>query len=409
MKNKLLPLYLTNFLLVFDDNLLKSLICFISVYWVPDAYKSVVMSLATGFLVLPFILFSPYAGYLSKKLNKRQFVVYLKTAEILTTLIAITGFWTENIYLVFLGIFLIGLQGTFFSPLKFALVRDIGGEEKSSIGTGTVEMTTFYGVLIGTAAAGLLTDIDLRYRMLWIGAAFIMVSVSGLITALQIRASEPKALTLHIAPLNFINYIIRKYKWANNHVKGLNNIVLGLSLFWLVASLIQLNLYVHCIDYLGISSTKTGVILALVAIAIGTGSFVSGLIAKEHVEVGLIPLGGTLFIGSIMAIFIFNPKGIAFVALIMLAALTAGLFKTPMNAWMQVHVKGRKLGDAVAYNNLINFIFILISAGIFGITESLYGSRAVFLVVGLLSVLMIVLLTINTKGIKESIHRLLKI
>lgn len=367
------------------------------------------MSLATGFLVLPFILFSPYAGYLSKKMNKRQFVVYLKMAEIATTFIAIAGFWFENIYFVFTGIFLMGLQGTFFSPLKFALVRDIGGEEKSSIGTGTVEMTTFYGVLIGTAAAGFITDIDVRYRILWIGAAFIMVSVSGLLTALQIRAVEPKALSLHIAPMNFITYIIRKYKWANNHVKGLNNIVLGLSLFWLVASLIQLNLYVHCIDYLGISSTQTGVILALVAIAIGTGSFISGLIARKNVEVGLIPLGGTLFIISIMAIFIFNPKGVAFVVLIMLAAITAGLFKTPMNAWMQVHVKGRKLGDAVAYNNLINFIFILISAGIFGITESMFGSRAVFLVVGLLSVLMIILLSFNTRGIKESVHRLLKI
>ena len=410
MKNKLLPLYITNFLLVFDDNLLKSLICFISISWVSAEYKSIVMSLATGFLVLPFILFSPYSGFLSKTLNKQKFVVILKIAEILTAMIAIVGFWIENIYIAFFAIFLMGLQGTFFSPLKFALVRDIGGEEKSSIGTGTVEMTTFYGVLIGTSVAGLLSDIDVKYRIFWVGFVFLLITFSGLYTALKIKAVEPKPLTIKIMPLNFATYIIRKFKWSKRSVPGLNNVVLGLSLFWLVASLIQLNLYIHCRDFLQISSTQTGIILALVAVSIGTGSFLSGLVAKDKVEMGLIPLGGTGFIISIFAIYFFNPKGIAFIILIMCAALTAGFFKTPLNAWMQVKVKGRRLGDAVAYNNMMNFVFILFSAAIFGfVPESPVKSRIVFLIVGILSVFMIVLLTLKTKGVAESVKRLLKI
>ena len=410
MKNKLLPLYITNFLLVFDDNLLKSLICFLSIAWVPVAYKSIVMSLATGFLVLPFILFSPYSGFLSKTLIKQKFVIILKIAEILTAIIAILGFWIENIYIAFFAIFLMGLQGTFFSPLKFALVRDIGGEEKSSIGTGTVEMTTFYGVLIGTSIAGLVADIDIKYRILWVGFVFLLISFSGLLSAMRIKAVEPKPLTIKIKPLNFITFIIRKYKWSDRNVKGLNNVVLGLSLFWLVASLIQLNLYIHCRDFLKISSTQTGIILALVAVSIGTGSFLSGLVAKDKVEMGLIPLGGTLFFLSIFAIYFFNPTGIAFIILIMLAAMTAGFFKTPLNAWMQVNVKGRRLGDAIAYNNMMNFIFILFSAAIFGfVPEGSDKSRTVFLIVGILSVFMILLLTIKTKGVSESVKRLLKL
>ncbi len=410
MKNKLLPLYITNFLLVFDDNLLKSLICFISIFWVSAAYKSIVMSLATGFLVLPFILFSPYSGFLSKTLNKQKFVIYLKIAEILTAMIAIVGFWVENIYIVFFAIFLMGLQGTFFSPLKFALVRDIGGEEKSSIGTGTVEMTTFYGVLIGTSVAGLLSDINVRYRIIWVGCVFMFITISGLYTAMKIKADEPKPLTIRKIPLNFITFIIRKYKWSNRSVKGLNNVVLGLSLFWLVASLIQMNLYIHCSDYLKLSPTQTVIVLALVAVSIGTGSFLSGLIAKDKVEMGLIPLGGTGFVMSILAIYFFNPTGIAFIILIMLAALTAGFFKTPLNAWMQVNVKGRRLGDAVAYNNMMNFVFILFSAAIFGLVpESPDKSRIVFMIIGIMSVFMILLLTMKTEGVAESFKRLLKI
>jgi len=405
--SKLLPLYLTNFLGVFDDNLLKSLISFISIYWVSKGNESLVITLATGFLVVPFILFSPYSGFLSKTIQKQKMVVVLKIAEFFIMLIAISGFFFENIYVVFTAMFLMGLQSTFFSPAKFALVRDIGGEEKSSIGTGTVEMTTFFGVLTGTFIAGMVSDIK-EYRIIWIGLLFLIVTVSGIMTSLKIKATEPKPLTINIKPLNFISFIIRMFKWGNINAKGLNIVVVGLSLFWLVASLIQMNLLIHCPITLGFSNTQTGIIMALVAISIGLGSFFSGYISRDKVETGLIPLGGTLFILSILAIYIFNPKGLGFVILIMLAAFTAGVFKTPLNAWMQVNVKGRKLGDAVAYNNLINFIFILLSAIIFRFTESNFGSINVFLAVGILSFFMIILLSIKLKEVKLSIINILK-
>jgi len=94
----------------------------------------------------------------------------------------------------------------------------------------------------------------------------------------------------------------------------------------------------------------------------------------------------------------------------MLAALTAGFFKTPLNAWMQVNVKGRRLGDAVAYNNMMNFVFILFSAAIFGLVpESPDKSRIVFMIIGIMSVFMILLLTMKTEGVAESFKRLLKI
>jgi len=406
-KSKLLPLYLTNFLGVFDDNLLKSLISFISIYWVAEGRQSMVIMMATSFLVLPFIFLSPFAGFISKTLIKRKVVVWLKIAEVFIMLLAILGFWFENLAIVLTAMLLMGLQSTFFSPLKFALVRDIGGEEKSSIGTGTVEMTTFFGVLIGTFIAGMLSDIE-NSRVVWISGMFLMVTFSGLFTALKIQAIEPKPLTIRIKPLNFLAFIRRKYRWSEQNVPGLNIVVLGLSLFWMVASMIQMNLLIHCPITLGFSNTQTGIIMALVAVSIGLGSYLSGLVAGKHVAVGLIPLGGAAFIVSILAIFIFNPDGLAFILIIMFAALMAGFFKTPLNAWMQVKVKGRKLGDAVAYNNLFNFIFILFSALIFGLAEMFLNSLYVFLIVGLLSLLMIVLLSLKIQGMREDVMKIIK-
>ncbi len=407
-KNKLFPLYLTNFLGVFDDNLLKSLISFISIYWVAQGYESLVIMMATAFMVVPFILLSPYAGFISKTLLKQKVVVLLKSCEIFIMLIAIVGFWLESIVIVLSAMFLMGLQSTFFSPAKFALVRDIGGEAKSSIGTGTIEMTTFIGVLIGTFIAGILSDIGTN-RIIWIGGMFLLVTISGLISALKIKAIEPKPLTVRIKPLNFINFIRRKYNWSKKSVPGLNLVVLGLSLFWMIASLIQMNLLIHCPLTLGFSNTQTGIIMALVAVSIGAGSYFSGLIAGNKVEVGLIPLGGAGFLISIFAIFFLNPQGVWFAISIMLAAFTGGLMKTPLNAWMQVKVKGRKLADGIAYNNMINFIFILLSALIFGMAETLYSSLFVFLIVGIIALFMVVLLTLKIKGMSQSIKSILKV
>ncbi len=405
LKPSLLPLYLTNFLGVLDDNLLKSLISLVAVYWLADGNESIIIMLAAGLMVIPFILFSPYAGFLSKTLNKRKTVVILKIAEIAIMSFAATGFWFENIYIVLGAMFLMGLQSTFFSPMKFALVRDIGGIEKSSVGTGAIEMTTFFGVLIGTFLAGVLADLHTE-QFFWMVTCFTLITLLGLVNSLLIRAKEQKPLGIRIRPLNFITYIRRKYIWSDHIAPGLNDVVIGLSMFWLVASLIQLNLFVHCPKTLQMSGTETGITLAFVAISIGLGSFLSGLASGKRVEIGFIPLGGAGFILSLLALFVFNPDGFWFKILIVIAAFTAGFFKTPLNAWMQVNVKGRQLGDAIAYNNLINFIFILISAGIFGYVETRLGTRYVFLIVSILSALMIIHLMIRLKGMKESLKQI---
>jgi acyl-[acyl-carrier-protein]-phospholipid O-acyltransferase/long-chain-fatty-acid--[acyl-carrier-protein] ligase len=288
--------------------------------------------------------------------------------------------------------------------MKFALIRDIGGEEKSSVGTGTLEMTTFFGVLLGTFLAGVLKDIQLN-NFIWIAASFGVISISGMINAMTIRAVEPKPLTIRIPPLNFITYIRRKIKWSRITAPGLNDVVIGLSSFWMIGSLLQLNLFIHCPVTMGMSGTETGITLAFVAVAIGLGSYLSGVVAGKKVETGLIPIGGVGFIACLIVIYIVNPQGIGFQILISLAAFMAGFMKTPLNAWMQVNVKGRKLGDAIAYNNLINFIFILASALIFGIAETTLGSRTIFLITAVLTIFMVLQLVLTLKGMKESVRK----
>lgn len=410
MKNKTnwLPLFLSNYLGVLNDNLLKNLICFISIYWVARGNESIIIMLATGFMVLPYILFSPYAGLLAKTFQKQKIVLYAKFAEIPIMLFAFSGFWIENIYIVMIGMFFMGLQSCIYSPSKYGLIRDIGGEEKISFGTGIIEMLTFIGVLTGTFLAGVISDI-IHYQIWIIFVIFMIISISGYLSGLYVKANESEPLKKSNESLNPISFILKNYKWSLKNAPELNFIVLGLATFWLVGSMIQMNMLIHCPQNLGLTNTETGIVMALVAISIGLGTWISGIIAKKNVEVGIIPVGGFGLTLNILIIYFVNPETYVFTILIMLAAFSAGLLKVPLNAWMQAHIKGRKLGDAIAYNNLVDFIFILISAGLFGFLETIFGSRNVFLVIALLSIILTLFLAFKLSGVKQSFSRVFKI
>ena len=403
-----LPLFFSNYLGVLNDNLLKNLICFISIYWVARGNESIIIMLATGFMVLPYILFSPYAGFLAKTLQKQKIVLYAKFAEIPIMLMAFTGFIVENIYVVMIAMFFMGLQSTIYSPSKYGLIRDIGGEEKISFGTGIIEMLTFMGVLTGTFVAGVISDIIINQIWIILGA-FMIISILGFISGLYVKAEEPEPLKRSNESLNSISFIIKNYIWSRQNAPELNFIILGLSTFWLLGSLIQMNMLIHCPQNLGLTNTETGIVMALVAVSIGLGTWISGVLAKKSVEVGIIPVGGIGLILSTLIIFIFNPGTIGFSILIMLSAFSAGLLKIPMNAWMQANIKGRKLGDAIAYNNLMNFIFILLSALLFGFLETKFGSRVVFMFISLLAVFLTLFLSLKLKGVKQSFSKVFKV
>ncbi|MDD4828422.1 MAG: hypothetical protein PHR97_07180, partial [Bacteroidales bacterium] len=141
------PLFLTNFLGVLNDNYLKTLACFIAVAWVGLKYEAMLVSAAAASLVLPYVLLSPLAGRWAVIFRKIQVVRVAKFVEILIMLLATAGFILENVWIVMSCILFMGTQSCLFSPSKYGLIRDIGGQENVPFGTGNMEMVSFLGML----------------------------------------------------------------------------------------------------------------------------------------------------------------------------------------------------------------------------------------------------------------------
>jgi MFS family permease len=372
---KWLPLFATNFLGVFNNNFFKTLICLLAIKWVAKGNESLIVSLASGLYVVSYIFFSPLAGRLAKTMFKKKIIIVSRMFELALFVIGSLGFYFENVYIVMIVIFLLGLISTLFSPAKYGLIRDIGGNEGISFGTGTLEMFTFFGALFGPLLATIISD---HYNFILMSGLFIIISLASIfaISRLKVTESEPiKKCEDTIIPFVFE---IKAFRFATS-MKGLNLIIFGLASFWMIGSFIQMNLLVHCPKTLGMTNTQTGYVLTASALGIGLGSYLAGIISKGKIELGLTPIGGTGMTITLLLLYFLQPAGIAFGILIFFTAMFCGIYMVPLSASVQSSVEGRKQGDMLAYSNFVIFLSIFISAALFALITKNFGTNAIFI------------------------------
>ncbi|WP_161636294.1 MFS transporter [Saccharicrinis fermentans] len=399
---KWFPLFSTNFMGVLNDNLLKTLIGFVCVSWLSPDSKATLVSVAAALLVLPYIFLSPWAGKLAKEYPKAKIIQWAKLSEIPIMVIAALGFMLSNIYVVMISMFLMGLQSCLYSPSKYGIIRDIGGRGGISFGTGAMEMITFVAVLLGTFLGGFISDLDRYfskpiYVLLVLCAVLILLAVVGWFASLGIHPQETAPEDDSDDTLNPFLFPVKWYRWSKQ-ISGLNYTVLGLSMFWLIGSMVQMNLYIYCEDFLNLSNTATGFIMALVAVGIGVGCYVAGVISNHQVKTKLVTIGGVGMTIAMLGIFVMKPDVTVFTILIVVFAFFAGLFKIPLNAFMQDRVKGRELGPVLAYNNQMVFVAILFSAGIFSVIEGQFDAAMVFVAILFITILTTIIAFLKIPG-----------
>ncbi|NVO01829.1 MAG: MFS transporter [Bacteroidetes bacterium] len=400
---KWLPLFATNFLGVFNNNFFKTLIILLGIKWFSANESSLITSLASGLYVVSYIFFSPYAGKLAKTKHKKKIIVVSRMIEFSLFVIGSFGFYIQNIYVVMTCIFLLGLISTLFSPAKYGLIRDIGGNEGISFGTGTLEMLTFFGALLGPLLAAIISD---HYNFFLMAGIFIIVSLSSWFSISRLKVVESEPMKECNDTVNPIKFFIESFKFAGK-IKGLNLIVAGLASFWMIASFIQLTILEHCPKVLKMTNTEMGYVLTASAVGIGLGSYLAGIISKGKIELGLTPIGGIGMTITMLLLFILQPTGIIFTGLILLTAMFCGIFMVPLSASIQSSVEGRKQGDMIAYSNFVIFLLIFISAAVFGIISEAFGSNTIFILLVIIVSVMTTIMLFKVPNMNQRFKNLI--
>jgi len=381
-QNKWLALFTSNFLGVFNDNFLKNSIIFVSIAWSLPAWlsQSQLISIVASCLVLPYLFLSPLGGRLAVRHSKLKVFRVMKLLEILIIALTCIAFYKQWVIMAVIFGFALGALSCLYSPSKYSLIRDIGGEEGISFGSGMFETMSFMGILLGTFFASLVSD---HYSISLFSIIILGVGVLGYLAVKSIRAVELPVDDSDSTTLNPISFLKDNYQFARKY-RLLNSAVFGSSSFWLIANMVQMDVIIHCKNVYNTSNSVTGIVMGAAAIGIALGTATTGKMMGEKVNRGIIIPAMTGIIISLFVIALIPlPFGL-FVTFVVLFALAAGIFQVPCMAMVQQANLGRKRGDTIAYLNMVNFIFILIGTALFSLT-TLFTNENSFIVFGVMT------------------------
>jgi MFS family permease len=365
-RSKWTSLFLSNFLGVFNDNFLKHCIIFIAVGWTMPHWltQSQLISLVSASLVIPYIFLSPLAGHLSVIYSKKKVFRIGKLLEIPVLTLACVAFYFQWVMVAVLAVLIMGILSCLYSPSKYSLIRDIGGEEGVSFGSGIFEMMAFLGVLVGTVIASLVSD---HYTNSLVFGILIGLAMLGYIVTSTIQAQELPEENEDSSHLNPIRFVIYSYRFARLH-EHVNSGVLGAATFWLIGSMLQMNLVIHTRHIYHASNTVTGMIMACAAIGIASGCWLAGKISGKRVMKGLILIGILGMSLFLIILSFFQLPFYLYSLFVFLVAFMGGIFQIPSLSIIQNSNLGRKLGDIIGYLNMLTFTLISVGAVIFSAT-----------------------------------------
>jgi len=172
------PFLWTQFLGAFNDNLFKIVVSMLAVHAAAQANAGRQLSLVGVVFILPFLLFSGYAGQLADVHSKRTVLVVTKSLEIVAAGLGLFAFMTGRLELTYAVLFLIAVQATFFSPAKYGILPEILPDRDLSRANGVLEMSTFVAIVAGTAIGSFMFDVY-RERLWVVGVVVVAVAIAG--------------------------------------------------------------------------------------------------------------------------------------------------------------------------------------------------------------------------------------
>lgn len=409
-KKRFTAMFITQFMGAFNDNLFKQALLLVLTYSVASQMGmkiSTLNNLAAMLFILPYFLFSALAGQLADKYEKSKLTVNIKILEIVIMVIAVFGFFMQLYWLLFVALFLLGTQSTFFGPIKYAYLPQVMHEDELVGANGLFQMGTSLSILFGMIVAGVLTQLPNAY--VWICTTVMLVAILGLMGAKNIPhtpATQPN-LT--------VNWNIITTSWQTiQFLYGfplLFFIILGNSWFWFYGATFLTQVPEFSKTILHGNEVVVIFMLGLFSIGVSIGSLLCKQFTKNQVSLKLLPFGIAGL--SVFAIDLFlslrgidniqlsaeNLLGISellavdgsvrvFMDLFFLG-FSGGIYIVPLYAYMQAYAPKSHRARVIGANNIFNAIFMVTSAivAIIALSELSLSLPQLFLITGVLNLI----------------------
>ncbi len=366
---RFLPIFVTQFLGAFNDNLFKTaMVLFVTfqVYSDPNVEMQF-NALATALFILPFFLFSALAGQLADTRDKASIIRLVKTAEIGIMLVGAVGLLIPSIPLMLVAVFAMGIHSTFFGPIKYAILPQHLDKDEVLGGTGLVEAGTYIAILGGTITAGFITE---QPR---IAAAIVLsVAIAGWFAGRQVPTAPPvhreRGIDWHILRAS------KRLVSDTMHIPRLFLAICSISFFWTIGSVLVIQFPPLVKNTLTSNEQVASLFLAIFSVGVAVGSVVINRLLKNEVSARYSPasvLAMAIFVAALYLIakswqgdvpgqlygiaeFVTHPSAIALLAVLFGVAVTGGMFVVPLYAFLTTTVDKDQTARTVAANNIVN-------------------------------------------------------
>lgn len=404
------PLFITQFLGAFNDNFFKTALVVLIAYGLVDTGNmppEMLVTIAAGVFIFPFILLSPLGGNIADKYDKSDVIRGVKLAEIIIVIAAIAGFAAGSVWFLMGVLFLFGAQSALFSPSKFAILPTHLSQEELIGGNALVNTGTYLAILTGNILGTILIVTALG-QMITMGL-LLVCAIIGYISARFIPAAKPSDPDLKInwnTPLEAVR--ILKYCYHRPH--GVFTALISSAWFFFVGGLYLSQLPNYTSQILRVDNFVLTFFLAVFSLGIAFGGLMNNTLLKSKVEATFVPAAALgisffsldLFLASrgfgagvilsenlLMPLseFMSNVSGWRITFDLLGVSVCGGLYAVPLKSIMQDRTPDAHVARTLAGSSMLDSLFVLISAlAAMALFAAGYQIYHLFLMVGVLGI-----------------------
>ena len=403
---RFLPLFVAQAIGAFNDNVYRSALSMLFIFGmsrelVPN--PEFTNTLSAGLLILPFFLFSAFAGQLADKYDKAILARRIKLAEIGIVILASIALFSENVSLQLFCVFLAGVQAAFFGPIKYSVLPQYLHKEELLGGNGMIEMGTFIAVLLGTILGSALILHPSGFHI--VSGAMISLSVVAFFAA---SAMPPAPSANADLKINY-NLVTETWKVMKQAAEKPDVLlaILGISWFWFLGVVFLTQIIPFTKNDLNATEQSATMIMAVFSVATGLGSVYCNRLLDGKVTIKYVPLAALLMSLFIFDLYFASGKvgametaegrmsaqqlatsfhGLRTLFDLGAIAFCSGLFVVPLFALAQTRTPYYRRARVIAANNIMNAIFMIAATVLSGLLLSVgFSVRGLYLLLGIVN------------------------
>ncbi|MBV1918946.1 MAG: MFS transporter [Sphingomonadaceae bacterium] len=373
---RFLPLFITQMLGAFNDNLFKNAMVLFVVYTLynSESDEARFSAIASAVFVIPFFLLSALSGQLADMRDKARIIRIVKFCEILIMVIGAGGLllaWQGTaidslaIPLMLLALFAMGVHSTFFGPIKYAILPQHLKREHVLAGTALVEAGTYIAILAGTIVAGW---IDVK----WSAIGVLLFAIIGYIAGRQVPPAPPQ-IALEKLDYNVFraSYSLVRKTMADKRVFLA---IMAISFFWAIGTVLFIQFPPLTKNVLSASKEVASLFLVMFSIGVAIGSMsintiLRGKVSARHSPVAVLAMAIFVVVFQMVcrlwskntgpelmdvATFVSQPLAAPLLLSLLLIAIAGGMFVVPLYAFLTTFVEKSHTARTIAANNIVN-------------------------------------------------------